>query len=71
MHACFVPAARGCVWDLRGPVIMPLNSTAGPASPLISQLDYLNGPMRVCSAIARTGFASKLTCRSRLFSSPT
>eukprot|EP00965_Chrysotila_dentata_P164649 5436081-Pleurochrysis_carterae.AAC.1 len=33
-QSCFVPAARGCVWDLRGPVIMPLNFTAGPASPL-------------------------------------
>eukprot|EP00965_Chrysotila_dentata_P261424 6214248-Pleurochrysis_carterae.AAC.1 len=33
-QACFVEAARGCVWDLRGPVIMPLNFTSGPASPL-------------------------------------
>eukprot|EP00965_Chrysotila_dentata_P042613 1413708-Pleurochrysis_carterae.AAC.1 len=33
-QACFYPAARGCVWDLRGPVIVPLNFTAGPASPL-------------------------------------
>eukprot|EP00965_Chrysotila_dentata_P007052 229829-Pleurochrysis_carterae.AAC.1 len=31
---CFVPEARGCVWDLRGPVIMPLNFSAEPASPL-------------------------------------
>eukprot|EP00965_Chrysotila_dentata_P086737 2862979-Pleurochrysis_carterae.AAC.3 len=30
----FVPEARGCVWDLRGPVVMPLNFTAEPASPL-------------------------------------
>eukprot|EP00965_Chrysotila_dentata_P092769 3063023-Pleurochrysis_carterae.AAC.2 len=33
-QACFVPATRGCLWDLRGPVIMPLNFTACPASPL-------------------------------------
>eukprot|EP00965_Chrysotila_dentata_P127063 4203021-Pleurochrysis_carterae.AAC.1 len=33
-QACFVLAARGCVWNLRGPVIMPLSFTAGPASPL-------------------------------------
>eukprot|EP00965_Chrysotila_dentata_P131261 4339187-Pleurochrysis_carterae.AAC.1 len=33
-QACFVPAARRCVWDLRGSVIMPLDFTAGPASPL-------------------------------------
>eukprot|EP00965_Chrysotila_dentata_P218397 6190559-Pleurochrysis_carterae.AAC.1 len=33
--AYFVPTARGCVWDLRGPaVIMPLNFRVGPASPL-------------------------------------
>eukprot|EP00965_Chrysotila_dentata_P236123 6201143-Pleurochrysis_carterae.AAC.2 len=31
-QTCFVPAARGCVWDLRGPVTMPLNFTAGPAN---------------------------------------
>eukprot|EP00965_Chrysotila_dentata_P021843 723582-Pleurochrysis_carterae.AAC.1 len=33
-QTCFVPAARRCVWDLRGPVIMPLNFTTGPASSL-------------------------------------
>eukprot|EP00965_Chrysotila_dentata_P231108 6198161-Pleurochrysis_carterae.AAC.1 len=33
-QTCFVKAARGCVWNLRGPAIMPLNFTSGPASPL-------------------------------------
>eukprot|EP00965_Chrysotila_dentata_P010058 327808-Pleurochrysis_carterae.AAC.1 len=31
---CFVPEARGGVGDLRGPVVMPLNFLAEPASPL-------------------------------------
>eukprot|EP00965_Chrysotila_dentata_P100509 3321412-Pleurochrysis_carterae.AAC.1 len=42
-QACFVPAARGCVWELRGPVIMPLNFTAGPASPL--NLPYIQASL--------------------------
>eukprot|EP00965_Chrysotila_dentata_P116083 3837473-Pleurochrysis_carterae.AAC.1 len=33
-QACFVQAARGCAWDLRGPVNMPPNFTLGSASPL-------------------------------------
>eukprot|EP00965_Chrysotila_dentata_P080766 2664827-Pleurochrysis_carterae.AAC.4 len=42
--ACFVPIAGGCVWDLRGPVIMPLlNFTACPASPL--NLPYIEASL--------------------------
>eukprot|EP00965_Chrysotila_dentata_P168282 5557067-Pleurochrysis_carterae.AAC.1 len=44
-QACFVPAARGCVWDLRGPVIMPLYFTAGLASPL--NLPYIRASLPV------------------------
>eukprot|EP00965_Chrysotila_dentata_P120801 3995465-Pleurochrysis_carterae.AAC.2 len=33
-QSCFVPAARGYVWNLRGPVIKPLYSTFGSALPV-------------------------------------